>query len=244
MYKAIKKVLRKIIPKNILYKYEPQIRFLIYQLYKGNNFRCNICNKELRKFIPYQEDELCPNCGSLARTRRLWAILQAEFLKEKTRALDFSPSRSLYRVLKKISCINYSGTDLSGDFLSDYRYDITHIAAQNEIYDVIICYHILEHIENDSVAMKELWRVTKNGGSCIIQTPFKEGEIYEDKSIKSPKERLEHFGQSDHIRIYSVNGLKQRLMDVGFTVEVREYNEKIGNRCGFNTNEIVLICTK
>lgn len=244
MYKEIKRLLKIIIPKRTLFKYEPQIRFILYQFYKRNNFQCNICDKGLRKFIPHHEDKLCPNCGSLSRTRRLWTILQTEFLKEGTKILDFSPSRSLYRVLKKRFSIAYSSTDLSGDFLSDYHYDITRIDSQNETYDVIICYHILEHIENDSLAMRELWRVTKNGGCCIIQTPFKDGSIYEDNSIKSPKERLKHFGQKDHVRIYSVNGLKQRLTDIGFRVEIREYHEEIDNTFGYQTNEIVLICTK
>jgi len=244
MYNEIKKIIKAILPKSILFKYEPQIRYLIYLIFKGNNFQCNICNKGLRRFISYHKDKLCPNCGSLSRTRRLWAILQTEFIKEKIKILDFSPSRSLYRVLKKNSLLSYSSTDLSGDFLSDYHYDITHIDSQNETYDLIICYHILEHIENDSLAMKELWRITKNGGCCIIQTPFKEGNIYEDNSIKSPTERLKHFGQKAHVRIYSINGLKQRLTDIGFQVDIREYNEEIGNNFGYNTNETILICTK
>jgi len=244
MYEKIKRLIKAIIPKKILFNYEPQIRFLIYQFYKGNDYQCNICNRGLRKFIPYHVDKLCPRCGSLSRTRRLWTILQTEFLKEGMKVLDFSPSRSLYRVLKKKKSIIYSSTDLLGDFLSEHNFDITHIDSQNETYDLIICYHILEHIENDSLAMKELWRVTKNGGCCIIQTPFKEGNIYEDNSIKSPQERIKHFGQKDHVRIYSVNGLKQCLIDIGFKVEIREYNEKIGNLFGYNTYEKILICSK
>src|SRR5690606_15351560 len=99
-------------------------------------------------------------------------------------------------------------TDLSGDFLSDFQYDITDIKVQNDQYHLIICYHVLEHIDNDYQAMNELFRVLKKDGTCIIQTPFKEGDIYEDASIINEHDRLIHFGQKDHVRIYSINGLK------------------------------------
>ena len=60
--------------------------------------------------------------------------------------LHFSPSRSLYRVLKKLKTINYFSTDFENEFLADYKYDITNINQNNEKFDTIICYHILEHV--------------------------------------------------------------------------------------------------
>ncbi|MFC2081471.1 class I SAM-dependent methyltransferase [Bacteroidota bacterium] len=170
--------------------------------------------------------------------------METDFLKEGFRILDFSPSRSIYRAFKKNPSIQYSSSDLSGDFLSDHHYDITNIESQDETYDMIICYHILEHIEDDTQAMKELHRIVKNNGACIIQTPWKEGDIYEDNSVKSEEDRLKHFGQIDHVRIYSVMGLKQRLTDCGFNVDIREYHEEAENRSGYKTKESVLICRK
>ena len=113
-----------------------------------------------------------------------------------------------------------------------------------ESFDLIICYHILEHIDNDIKAMNELWRILTKGGYCIIQTPFKEGEIYENNAITSPKEREKHFGQSDHVRVYSINGLTKRLENVGFQVEIRNFREKYENINGLNETETVLICQK
>lgn len=245
MYNKIKRVITTIIPKRTLFKYEPKFRIVHYQFYKGKNFQCNICNKSLREFIHLDnEDKLCPNCGSISRSRRLWDIIASEFLKEESVILDFSPSRSLFRILKKNSVINYISTDISGDFLSDFQYDITNIDSENSRYDLILCYHILEHIENDYQAMKELYRVMKKGATCIIQTPFKEGNIYEDSSVKTEQERLKHFGQKDHVRIYSVNGLRDRLIKCGFNVTIKQFNELVDNKFGFKTKEEVLICTK
>ncbi|GAA3639346.1 class I SAM-dependent methyltransferase [Flavivirga jejuensis] len=209
--------------------------------YIGNTHQCNICSKKLRSFISLEnEDLLCPFCGSLSRTRRLW-----DLLKPKGYILHFSPSRNLYRVLKKIKAINYFSTDYENEFLADYKYDITNIDQNNEKFDIIICYHILEHINDDKKAMSELYRVLKPNGKIYIQTPFKNGAIYEDNTIVSPKERVLHFGQEDHVRIYSVEGLKERLENTGFKVQIKLFNNSEKDLYyGYTSPETVLILSK
>ena len=141
--------------------------------------------------------------------------------------LHFSPARPLYRALKSYPGISYYSTDYESEFLATHQYDITNLPVANHFFDRIICYHILEHITNDIKAMQELYRVLKPGGVALIQTPFKEGEISEDPNIMLPEERLAHFGQEDHIRIYSVTGLLNRLKSVGFKqVEVRVFEKQ------------------
>lgn len=243
LYIVLKNAVLRIIPKAFLFRVEYPLRYLFYLKYAGNNFQCNICNKRIRSFINLDNDRLCPRCGSLQRTRRLWQLLNNELLNAELKILDFSPSRSIYRVMKKKG-YSYLSSDLSGDFISDVSYDIKKINSADEYFDLIICYHILEHIDEDIKAMKELWRVIKKDGICIIQTPFKEGEIYEDSSITYPADREKHFGQSDHFRIYSVNGLKLRLENAGFRVEVRIFNENYTNINGFSEQETVLVCHK
>jgi hypothetical protein len=92
--------------------------------------------------------------------------------------------------------------------------------------------------------MAELHRILKIDGTCIIQTPFKEGDIFEDPSIRTPEKRLTHYGQSDHMRIYSVIGLKERLMLSGFQVEVNEFNESVNNKFGFKEKEYILVAKR
>ena len=92
--------------------------------------------------------------------------------------------------------------------------------------------------------MQELYRITKSGGVCIIQTPFKEGDIYEDTSLKSEAERLIHFGQKDHVRIYSIEGLMRRLSTTGFNPTENNYKESINNRHGFKTLETIIVAKK
>ena len=243
MYQSLKIIAHSVFSRKILFQIEPYLRGF-YALNKfGNKHKCTVCNFELKGWITISNsDNLCPKCGSLSRDRRLWKLISEKYLKEGIEVLDFSPSRSLFRKWKKEKNINYTASDLSGDFISDVRFDITNILQTYENYDLIICYHILEHVIDDLKAMHELFRVLKTGGTILIQTPFKDGEIYEDYSITSESERLNHFGQEDHVRIYSINGLKERIEKVGFKVEVNQFNED--SYLGFVQNETVLIVRK
>ncbi|WP_417873988.1 class I SAM-dependent methyltransferase [Xanthomarina gelatinilytica] len=242
MYQALKKVALSVVPKKILFENEVFFRSIFAFHLRGKNHECTVCDHGIKKFIEIPDgDLLCPFCGSRSRTRRLYSFLNEKDLI-RGKVLHFSPSRSVYRLLKKNTEITYFSTDYEDEFLADYRYDITRIPLENNFFDLIICYHILEHIEDDKKAMEELCRVLKLGGTCIIQTPFKAGSIYEDFSKKTPEERLEVFGQEDHVRIYSAEGLRERLKENGFkNLEIKTF--PANERYGF-MEETVLIAKK
>jgi len=197
----------------------------------------------MSKFIVLSNgNRLCPKCGSLPRTRRLWQLIESEV--EGKDILQFSPSKSLSGRIAEANPKSYVTTDYEDEFEADKRHDIQAIDEPDNSFDIVICYHVLEHIPDDRKAISELHRILKQGGVCYIQTPFKDGDIYEDNSITTPEGRLEHFGQNDHLRIYSAEGLKSRLEKAGFTVEVREFTETDGNRLGLKDNEIVILARK
>lgn len=244
MYTIAKKLFHTLFGKDFLLKNEEFFRSIYALGFSGNKHQCTICDKKLSRFIilPHNNDKLCPKCGSLARDRRLWKLENENYIKDGMTMLDFSPSRSLARKLKKQKNIRYISTDLSGNFIADEQYDITDINLPSESIDLLACYHVLEHIDNDAKAMSELYRVLKKGGIAIVQTPFKEGNIYEDFSITSPEEREKHFGQDDHVRIYSVEGLKDRLENTGFATEIITFREDI--YYGLSDNETIFILRK
>jgi hypothetical protein len=61
--------------------------------------------------------------------------------------------------------------------------------------------------------------------------------------IKTEQEILKHFGQEDHLRVYSAEGLMDRLQSVGFNTSLKEYNTN-GNNYGLNKNEKIIIAKK
>lgn len=245
MYEKLKNVIRLFVPPEFLFRNELLIRKVYSLFYSGNTFQCNICEKKLSHFVlNFRSEKTCPKCGSLERDRKLWKVVSNEFLKAKISILDFSPSRSLVRKFKTIAEINYVSTDFCGNFIADFQYDITNLNIPNATFDLICCYHILEHVENDSLAISELYRVLKQNGIVIIQTPFKDGEIYESQLITAESERFIHFGQKDHVRIYSETGLANRLELSGFDVEIRHYIETENNYNGFSKIETQIIAKK
>ncbi len=245
MYEKIKQLVRKIIPARIIRRHESFLRSIIALKYRGNTYQCNICDYRLSGFIALSNKEkLCPKCGSLPRTRRLWHLLVNEIGLDCKKVLHFSPPAALAKKLARSNVSEYVTSDYMGEFKADKHLDITQISEPDNSYDLIICYHVLEHIEEDQKAMKELYRILKDEGICVIQTPFHAESIYEDPAIVAPEDRLVHFGQEDHVRIYSVEGLCDRLKAAQFEVTSRRFDSDDDNLWGFSKEEQMIIVKK
>ncbi len=242
-YSSLKSVLLRIISKNLLKKYEHIFRYFYSIIYIGKNVECNVCKTKFSHFAKFNNTLICPRCGSSSRERRIIQIVDENHKNGKL--LDFSPPKSQMKYFKEKFKQNYLSTDYLNEFEADFHFDITNINLPENEIQTIICYHILEHIEYDFSAMKELFRILSPNGKIFIQTPFKEGEIYENENIIQPEERKLHFGQADHVRVYSINGLKNRLEKVGFAVEILSFtNQNEENYFGLLENETILVGRK
>jgi ubiquinone/menaquinone biosynthesis C-methylase UbiE len=113
---------------------------------------------------------------------------------------------------------------ITADFLDPsamVQMDITNIKYTDGFFDVIYCSHVLEHVSNDRMAMREFARVLKPDGWAVILVPITTDKTFEDLSITDPKERLRLFGQEDHVRIYGPDFV-ERLRESG--MEVRRFS--------------------
>ena len=105
--------------------------------------------------------------------------------------------------------------------------DITQMEIyRDNTFNFFICSHILEHIDNDRKAMSELYRVLKRGGKGIAMAPIVLSlqEDYENPEITTPEGRWKHFGQDDHVRMYSKFGFIDKLQSTGFLVNQLDIN--------------------
>lgn len=50
--------------------------------------------------------------------------------------------------------------------------DIEDIPIKEGTYDAVLCVEVLEHVKNPNVALKEIYRVLKKGGTLILTAPF------------------------------------------------------------------------
>jgi len=99
--------------------------------------------------------------------------------------------------------------------------DITRLGFTDNAFDTIICSHVLEHVPKDVAAARELLRVLKPGGTCIIQVPI-EPDALETKEYGAPN--AEEF---DHVRAYG-RDFGARLASAGFEVTFAEVAEAGG----------------
>ena len=243
------------IPRPMLINLSIFLRPLIYQFFKGNKFTDPIDGKSYRKFLPYgygkqRENALSPGTLSLERHRQMWLYLQSEtdFFTKNYKVLHIAPEQEFLRKFKKMKNLDYTSADLFSPIV-DVKADILDLPFADESFDVVICNHVLEHIEDDRKAMSELYRVMKKGGWGILQVPMKNSleKTYEDFSITDPKERQKHFGQYDHVRWYGMDYF-DRLKSVGFDAEANFHSQKFSEedikRFGLNKNEILPVVRK
>ena len=118
---------------------------------------------------------------------------------------------------------DYVTADLESP-LADLHFDIQHIPLEDESFDAVICNHIMEHVEDDRQAMREIKRILRKGGWGVILSPvdMQRETTFEDDTITDEAERTRIFGQYDHRRIYGRDYAK-RLERAGFEVYECDY---------------------
>lgn len=253
MYKAVKNIVSKALSPQTLQKLEPLIRPLLALAYRGNKVHCPLCKSSFSHFIPLSDqddsDLLCVSCGSIQRKRLLWLYLTRELqIGSKTWSiLDFTPHRAIVRNMLRFKRLDYLTTDYETDSC-DKQYDITDIPEADGELDLIICYHIFEHVPEADKGMRELFRILKSGGVALLQVPHHPGETQEDLSITDPQERLRLYGQEDHVRYYGRKDFVAKLTAAGFQVEELQYAQTFSAeeqaRFVLNPKEIIFVCRK
>ena len=201
---------------------------------KGNNFTDPIDGKSFKSFLSYgygdqRNNVLSPSTLSLERHRLLWLYLQNEtdFFTAEKKVLHFAPEQAFYKRFRKMNHLDYTTTDLNSP-LADIQADICDLPFEDNNYDMILCNHVLEHIPDDTQAMRELYRVLKPGGIGIFQIPqdLNRKVTYEDDSITDRKERARIFGQYDHVRVYGRDYF-EKLRSIGFKVDEVDYTSML-----------------
>jgi SAM-dependent methyltransferase len=210
----------------------PPVNQLRYHAYRDvlmafpRRHQCNLCGWQGRRFLTFwHRSILCPKCGSMVRHRLIGAAL-AEcadlrgVVTSNSAVLHVSPEYCLRRVIEPLA-----GEYVRADFMSadcDVHVDLTDMRdIAGGRFDVLIACDVIEHIENDIGAFREIRRVLRPGGTAILTVPQTDADVatYEDPGKVTPEQRHAAFGQADHVRLCG-NDFGARLESVGFTVRV------------------------
>lgn len=198
--------------------------------YRGSRVRCPCCGSTYREFAPYNgPDRICWRCGSLERDRLLWLLFtrRPELLRPGLDVLHIAPERALRPRLQRVAG-KYVAGDIDRAF-GKLRLDVTQLDVADESFDAVICNHVLEHVEDDRAALRELRRVLRPGGWAILLVPdMVSATTAEDPTIEDPALRQRLFGQRDHVRRYGWDYL-DRLFEAGFRTEVINMESEISS---------------
>ena len=241
-------------PRPLLIRASQWLYPLLDLWYRGKGFTDPINGKSYRKFLPYgyqkqRSNVLSPGTLSLERHRLLWLYFDREtdFFDRAADVLHIAPEQAFVKRFRQLNHRSYITSDLHSP-IADVQADICNLPFSDQQFDWVVCNHVLEHIPNDKIAMQEIYRVLKPGGTAILQVPLRlDQNTFEDDRITDPKERAQVFGQYDHVRIYGKD-YQNRLEQVGFTVKMLAYAEQLTSkeqtRYAVPANEIIPVCTK
>lgn len=237
--------------------------------------RCSVCGNEEVSFAPLPEFYLdnarrygfahfgkgemisletytCNHCGASDRERiyALWIDEQIEknlFFKG-SQAIHFAPEAALSKKLNGLDFFDYKTADLLMADV-DYKVDMMDMPFDDESFDFFICSHVLEHVESDDQAIKELYRITRLGGCGILVAPIILGleKTMEDPNVKDEAGRWRFYGQNDHVRLYAHDDYVNKIRCHGFCVkELGEsyFGEEVFRTLGLTRTSILYVVNK
>jgi len=254
--KYIISFLLRFVPRRILQLFSDTVLKVISPLYYGDKYYCPVEEKGYRKFLPYgrlvsRANVLCPGSLSLERHRLLWLYLKEKtnFFSKSQKVLHIAPEVCFMKAFEKQHGEGYITADIESP-LAKVKMDVHDIPFEESTFDIAMCNHVMEHVEDDIKAMSEIYRVLKPGGWAIIQIPFfypLKDETYEDKNITDPKDREQAYGQDDHVRMYGKD-YGARLEQAGFKVTVDDFvktlPKKEVERMALPPDEMIYFCQK
>ncbi len=231
----MKKIIRfclRILPRETMQQMAPHVLRVVALFYRGKGAHCPVCGRDFRQFLPYgyvapRENALCPGCMSLERHRLLELFLHSRTdlytAMPKPLMLHVAPEACFMGKFAGLLGKNYITADLCSP-LARVKMDVQSIPFPENSFDMVMCNHILEHVSDDRLAMRELYRVLKPGGWGIVQVPIdrKLKMTAEDPSVTDPKEREKLYGQYDHVRQYGLD-YPERLREAGFMVVEEDF---------------------
>jgi len=234
----------KMVPTYAWAKLYNRLIIIFSRLSSSNKVECSCCGWVGLKFgifwSAYRSlyNFACPNCGSHPRHRMLSLYVPKWIDMSSPSILHFAPEEFLDKVFKESDtgdCRTTTDITLSGvSCLSN----INHLPFEDDSFDSLICIHVLEHIEDDLKAMRELRRVLRQGGTAVICVPETNKSTTVEFGFEDP-------AKSHHWRDYGMD-IKDRLEESGFKVKtvtpkLLESNYEYYGLCD---NERFHLCTK
>lgn len=186
-------------------------------------------------------DHMTRNEADMAFKRRVRTIFEWIDPQDDDFILDIPCGRGFYlNMLRYVSQCRLVGADLDSDVIRKAQANVGHLpdlqlhhASVYDLpypdgtFDAVILSEVLEHLEDDVAALKQVWRVLKPGGVVAITVPNANYPFLWDPinwTLEHGFNRRIRNGLlagiwANHVRLYQRDALYMAVLDAGFIVE-------------------------
>ncbi len=86
--------------------------------------------------------------------------------------------------------------------------DVQDLKLDDQEFDIVVCYHVLDYVTDDRKAMREIFRVLKPGGVLISQEGMIETQTTEEwgKPRRDKQYRIRQYGSDFPQRVQQAAG--------------------------------------
>lgn len=175
----------------------------------------------------------CPNCGCNDRDRHLWLYFAFTGLLEDAsnkRILHIAPEARLEPRIRALQPREYIAGDLFPRSPQHRRINVEALDFPAGSFDLIICNHVLEHVDDPEKALAEFSRCLAPGGHLVAQTPYSSRlkHTFELSGPTSAAFRTHYFGQNDHVRLFGAD-LVELFRAAGLSGDLYSHESVLGD---------------
>lgn len=186
---------------------------------------CPACRQDVAGFFRYgaEREWGCIACGASPRERLMHALLDAGriAMPQGGAILHCAPNEASLIQRFYGAAGDYVPADIDPD-----RYTVPGMQALDLMtmtdenrFERIYASHVMEHVPDDAVVLRNLLRALRPGGEAWLLVPLWEKPSVDGPADLSGRERERRFGQWDHVRQYG-RDFAQRIAAAGFDVEL------------------------
>lgn len=136
----------------------------------GRSVECPCCGRRYRHFVRYPS-QYCPGCGSYERQRQLFLYLDRNPGLVAGDVLHVAPEPVVVKRFRP-EARSWLSVDLDPEYPGiDAAMDVTALQLEDSTFDLVLCSHVLDVVDRHDDAVRELLRVTRSGGTALIQAP-------------------------------------------------------------------------
>lgn len=131
---------------------------------------CPVCGSQV-EFQPYggRSRAMCPVCRSVERVRFKYLYLKyALGIENRSNysILHIGPNLKIQEWLKSLPGIDHISADPFNS--ADLKFKIEEMPFKKNMFDMIICIAVLEHVLDDWKALEQMHKVLKTGGELLL----------------------------------------------------------------------------